>query len=264
MSIFLHHSLWHFTHKLDGVTEQLTEAAKKAAKKAKKKAAAAAAKVTGADAKPGQQQSSNEDKGLEPPAGKDEDPEGLKMLAGEGTPVLEQAWKFLQPLLGLKEESLGGNVAVWVVVYDVAVRRGKYLQAVGALEKAKKAGGEDHPEVHVRVVDLKQRGMIKVPRQTVQQTLSHYPATILLDLNEPVKSVFEEAVKKLYAADLSVETFNSHYLQKHSQDPKAVIAAARALRLLKAPVDEVDNAIFSLLGGDAKLGVKVRIYSPLC
>ena len=68
--------------------------ARKAAKKAKKKAAAAAAKVNAIDGKT-PQQSSNEDKGLEPPAGKDEDPEGLKALAGEGTPVLEQAWKLV-------------------------------------------------------------------------------------------------------------------------------------------------------------------------
>lgn len=141
-------------------TEQLTEAAKKAAKKAKKKAAAAAAKVTSTSTDPkSAQQSSNEDKGLEPPSAKDDDPDGLKLLSGEPTPVLDQAWKFLQPLVVLKgNESVEGNVGVWVAVYDVAVRRGRYLQAVGALEKAKRAGGEGHPEVHVRIVDLKSRG----------------------------------------------------------------------------------------------------------
>jgi peptide alpha-N-acetyltransferase len=107
------------------------------------------------------QQHSNEDKGLEPPTAKDEDPEGLKALAGEGTPVLEQAWKLLQPLL---EVGLEENVEVWLAVYDVAIRRGRYLQAVGALERAKKAGGEEHPEVHVRVVDLKQRGVSRTYR----------------------------------------------------------------------------------------------------
>lgn len=89
--------------------------------------------------------------------------------------------------------------------------------------------------------------------------MTYLTATALLDLHEPVKSVFEDALRKLYTADVSLETFNSQYLQKHAQDPKAVVAAVRALRVLKAPAEEVDEVVFSLLGGDSvELGVKVR------
>lgn len=87
-------------------------------------------------------------------------------------------------------------------------------------------------------------------------------AATLSDLKEPVRSVFEEAVKKLYPAEVSLETFNSQYLQKHCQDPKAVIAAARASKILNAPVEEVDGTIFSLLNTDIKLGIKVRSPPP--
>lgn len=63
--------------------------------------------------------SANEDKGLDPPTPKDDDPEGLKLLAI--TDPLEQAAKLLAPLRTLAAE----NIDVWIAVYDVSIRRSK-------------------------------------------------------------------------------------------------------------------------------------------
>jgi len=64
------------------------------------------------------QPTANEDKGLEAPASKDEDPDALKFLASPD--ILDTAAKLLQPLTSL----VPNNVEVWVGVYDVAIRRG--------------------------------------------------------------------------------------------------------------------------------------------
>ncbi|KAJ2918957.1 hypothetical protein MD484_g1411, partial [Candolleomyces efflorescens] len=212
----------------------LTASAKKAAKKKAAKKAAAAKAIEDMK-KPNQQQNSNEDKGLEPPPPKDEDPDGLKLLASPD--VLDQAAKLLQPLASLAAQ----NIDVWLTTYDVAIRRGKLLQAVGALDKAKKLDGE-HPEVHVRVVDLKFRAS-KLPEDKAP--------------SEPVKSLFEEALSKLCPpTEVSLETFNSQFLQKRSSEPEAVIAAAKVLKNLEAPVVEVENVLFGLVAPESGLSVK--------
>jgi hypothetical protein len=92
---------------------QLTDAEKKAKKKAKK----AAQKVQEDPKKAAT--SANEDKGLEAPAPKDDDPDGIKLL---GSPDgLETASKLLQPIVNLELPL----IQLWVVVYDVAIRRSK-------------------------------------------------------------------------------------------------------------------------------------------
>jgi len=62
--------------------------------------------------------STNEDKGLDLTPQKDDDPDGIKLLTSPEP--LERAWKLLFPLLRLPTN----NINVWILVYDVAVRRG--------------------------------------------------------------------------------------------------------------------------------------------
>lgn len=64
--------------------------------------------------------SANEDKGLEVPPSKDDDPDGHKLL---GSPdPLEKAAKLLTPLSTLAAD----NIDVWIAIYDVAIRRSMY------------------------------------------------------------------------------------------------------------------------------------------
>jgi len=63
--------------------------------------------------------SGNEDKGLEAPAPRDEDPDGLKLLSVSDP--LEQAAKLLAPLVNLASD----NLDAWIALYDVAIRRSK-------------------------------------------------------------------------------------------------------------------------------------------
>ena len=63
--------------------------------------------------------SANEDKGLEVPVPRDEDPDGLKLL--NVSDPLEQAAKLLAPLANLASN----NLDAWIALYDVAIRRSK-------------------------------------------------------------------------------------------------------------------------------------------
>ena len=59
----------------------------------------------------------NDDKLLEPPPVKDEDPDGSKLLAAPD--ALELAAKFLNPVVAITKD----NFDVWIVAYDLAIRR---------------------------------------------------------------------------------------------------------------------------------------------
>ena len=104
---------------------------------------------------------------------KDDDPDGTKLISVADP--LERAATFLRPLATLASD----NIKVWIAIYDVAVRRSellrlsitrqtdlphvmiseKYLQAIKSLLKARSLDPEN-PELHVRTVDLRQRGTI--------------------------------------------------------------------------------------------------------
>jgi hypothetical protein len=69
---------------------------------------------------------SNDDKGLELAPVKDDDPDGLKLISVPDP--LERAAKFLSPLATLASN----NIEVWIMIYDVAVRRSEsYPQLSG-------------------------------------------------------------------------------------------------------------------------------------
>ncbi|KAG6896551.1 hypothetical protein C0992_007498 [Termitomyces sp. T32_za158] len=220
---------------------QLTDAEKKAKKKAKK----AAQKVQD-DPKKGNKilhshvkicptPSANEDKGLEPVHPKDDDPEGLKLI---GVPdPLEKAAKFLQPLTTLATD----NIEVWSVVYDVAIRRKKYLQALQALNYARSISPE-HPEVHFRSMHF---------RQAIDAVSAEPPV--------PVGPLLKESAHKLVPEGLSILTFNGQFLQHHVSEPLAVLATAKVAHTLKEPVQEVEQVVFSVLGESLELDIPTAL-----
>ncbi|KAL4251971.1 NMDA receptor-regulated protein 1a [Abortiporus biennis] len=211
-------------------TVQLTDAEKKAKKKAKK----AAQKVQD-DSKKGVNQSAHEDKGLEPTPSKDDDPTGIKLIQAEDR--LEQAAKFLAPLSTLAKD----NIDAWIATYDVAVRRSKYLQAVKALTRAQALDSEN-AELHVRLVHF---------RKTIS-SLPQQPA-------EPVGPVLASSLSKLIPEDVSLETYNSQFLQKHSTSDKAMLAAAKVLHILGSPISEIESTVFGVFNPEVPSHVTVSL-----
>ncbi|KZT00643.1 NMDA receptor-regulated protein 1a [Laetiporus sulphureus 93-53] len=207
----------------------LTDAEKKAKKKAKKAAQKVHEEVKKANA------NVNEDKGLELPAPKDDDPDGAKLL--QASDPLEKAAKFLAPLRTLAKD----NIDAWIATYDVAVRRKKYIQAVKALNSARAVNAED-PELHVRLVHFR----------TIVASLPQSPPA-------PMGPVVSEALTKLLPEELSLELYNSQYLQRHSTDARAILACAKVSHLLQAPRGEVEDATFAVLNPDVKLDIKTSL-----
>ncbi|KAF8639266.1 hypothetical protein AX16_010338 [Volvariella volvacea WC 439] len=198
---------------------ELTEAEKKAKKKAKKQGH----KTQEDPKKSTLQGSTNEDKGLEVPAPKDEDPDGSKLLASPDP--LDKAAKFLAPLVSLAP----GNSEVWLVGYDVAIRRKKLLQAVRALNHAREIDPQN-PELHVRLLHFAQTA----------SSLPQQPPS-------PIGPVFQSSLHTFIPEGVSLETYNSQYLQKHSQSAKAILAVATVQKNLGAPIADVEETVWSSL-----------------
>ncbi|KAI0341366.1 N-terminal acetyltransferase A, auxiliary subunit [Trametopsis cervina] len=204
----------------------LTEAEKKAKKKAKK-----AAQKVQEDAKKAQPTNAAEDKGLELSPAKDDDPDGSKLL--QVADSLERAAKFLSPLAAQPQD----DIRAWIAIYDVAIRRKKYLQAAQALSRAQALDAE-HPELHIRLLHL---------RKNVS-SLSQQPPN-------PIGPALSESLAKLLPEELALDTFNSQYLQKHSGSPAVVLAFAKALRVLDGPVEEIENVLLDQLRPEFDLDI---------
>ncbi|KIY45057.1 N-terminal acetyltransferase A, auxiliary subunit [Fistulina hepatica ATCC 64428] len=203
-----------------------------AEKKAKKKAKKAAQKQVDAKA------SAVTENG-ELPRPKDDDPDGMKALQCEDP--LERAAKLLQPLQMLSSDkaySLAKNMDVWTTIYDVSVRRKKYLQAVKALNHIRSIDAE-HPGLHLRMVDLKHT-VSKLPQAPPQ----------------PIGPALAKAVISFIPDEISLETFNSQYLQKHSMSAPAILACAEVQHKLSTPREDMENTVFTALGPDVHLSIE--------
>ncbi|EMD39382.1 hypothetical protein CERSUDRAFT_93416 [Gelatoporia subvermispora B] len=108
-----------------------------------------------------------------------------------------------------------------------------YVQAVKALSSAH-ALQVDHPELHVRLVHCKRTAA----------------------------PVVTSTITKLVLDEQSVELLNSQYLQQHSGNARAVLATAKASRLLQTSQGEVKNTLFTVLNPDVSFDIK-PLYSRL-
>lgn len=81
------------------------------------------------------------------------------------------------------------------------------------------------------------------------------------DPPSPIGPVFAESVASLLPEEVSVETFNSQYLQKHSSDPLGVLAVAKVLQSADGSLEDVENTVFTTLGPDVRLTTKVTCLS---
>lgn len=150
---------------------------------------------------------------------------------------LERAAKLLNPLATFAAT----NIDVWIATYDVAIRRKKYLQAAKALMAARSLHAE-HPELHIRAVEF---------RKTTSSLPQPPPS--------PIGPVLAAALATILPEEISLETFNSQYLQRHSTSGPAILAAAKASHKLDAPREEVEVVVFTALGESTNLDIKTAL-----
>ena len=199
------------------------EEAKKAAQKAKKaalKLAADAAKKAAADKKAAPAAA------VEAPPPKDEDPAGLELL--KTAAPLDEAAKLLAPLQ--TSPGVAGRIDVWLAVYQVAIRRGKYLQAIQALSRAS-AIESTNAELLVQLVHFKKA------------------AEAAKDLPEPTAAIVGSALETLLPASTDLPAFVKAALAAQPHSPAHVLAAARALTHVapESLQNDVEPLLFTLL-----------------
>ena len=76
--------------------------------------------------------------------------------------------------------------------------------------------------------------------------------------SENAASAVSSAIQKLIPEEVSLEVFNSQYLQRHSSRADAILAAAKVSRTLDAPREEVEASVFNTPNADVELKLEVR------
>lgn len=71
------------------------------------------------------------------------------------------------------------------------------------------------------------------------------------------------SIAKLLPDEVSLEVFNSQYLQKHSTRADAIFAAAQVSRTLGAAREEVESAVFNALSDSVELKLDVCLALAL-
>ena len=78
----------------------------------------------------------------------------------------------------------------------------------------------------------------------------------------PIGPVLGESIASLLPEEVSLELFNSQYLQKHSSSAMAVLAHAKVAQISKAPQDEVESILLTVLREPVQLDHMVRVCGP--
>lgn len=139
----------------------------------------------------------------------------------------------------------------------------KYVQAAKALTRVH-ALEVTNPELHVRLIDFrKTRAYVDVLNMPglltvlfcVVSSLPEAPAA-------PVGPVIEASLKALLPDELSLEVFNSQYLQRHPGNAKVILAAAKSMHRLNSTMQEVEDTIFGVLNPEVNLDVRVSCDPP--
>ena len=73
----------------------------------------------------------------------------------------------------------------------------------------------------------------------------------------PVGPIVEECLTSITPTEVSLETLNSQYLQRHSDSAEAILASAKVSYKLTTPKAEVESLVFTALSEGATLDIKV-------
>ncbi|WPG99659.1 NMDA receptor-regulated protein 1 [Acrodontium crateriforme] len=195
-------------------SSELSEAdKKKAAKKARKEAEKAEAERKAAAAKKPQ---SKADDGAEAKK-EDTDPLGLELVKTQKP--LEEAMKFLTPLLDLSPK----NIDVQFSGFEVYIRRKNYLPALKCLLAASSIDSE-HPKCHEMGIRF-------------QHALSKVQEALPSQIKDVIESTYLSKVPKTPLAEQ-----NEAFLARHQSSARHIQAAVRTRQALRAEESTVQSA----------------------
>ncbi|KAG8885365.1 hypothetical protein FRB97_001440 [Tulasnella sp. 331] len=203
----------------------LTDTQKKARKKAKKAEKKAETPML----------APTDDKDSPPAPAKDEDPDGMKLLSV--VDPLEQAMRLVKPL----EDLQASDIRIWLIAYDISLRRKKYLQALKALKAACELD-KNSSELHYRVIEFK---------STVDSS----------QLSADMKGSIDEVLPLLVPSGLSLEQFNNDFVQRNSGSAAAQLGYSRALWIMYKDSEKrrAEDALASLSREDVDTSIQIGL-----
>lgn len=217
---------------------------------------------------------SNEDKGLEATPEKDEDPDGQKLLSA--TDGLERAAKQLISITSLVKD----NIDVWVTTYDVAIRRSEcriyhsilWLKCTCSISREVLASSQSSKS---RTFTELWSSWASYSCCTGEEnkwitslltTITHIDPRAVSSLPQappaPMGPLLSDTLSRFIPDDISLETYNSQYLQKNTS-PLAILAAATVSWILGSSREEVENIVFTTLEAPIQLSVKVGLTTHI-
>ncbi|SPO39969.1 related to n-terminal acetyltransferase 1 [Pseudozyma flocculosa] len=225
----------------NGMTDEERKKAAKKAKKAEMKAAEEAARRKAADeaaAAKKKKSGASSDKDAKrdddelPAVPEDKDPRGEQLLR-TATPLVEAA-RFVQTL----QERAPRRVETWLATFEVAIRQpGTHLLlAARALTHAHKLEPE-HPELVEKLIRFKQ-----VLASSGAQQQQH-------------RNVIDRALGSIVPADKPCEAIYTEFLQRHSDQGRYLLGAAKAVVALRGREEgkeEAKNLVLSLVRSEVK------------
>ncbi|KAK0262867.1 hypothetical protein B0A54_09017 [Friedmanniomyces endolithicus] len=180
---------------------------KKAAKKAKREAEKAEAERKAAAAKKASPAKKNEDGEVKK---EDSDPLGAELLKAAGESPLEEAMKWVGPLLEMSPRNVEGQIAG----FEVYIRRKKYLPALKCLLAISSIDPE-HPKCH------EQGCRLRLALEKLDEPLP-----------EKARQVVDSKFLRITASKGSIEEENEEYLAKHKASALHVQGVVRVRHAL--------------------------------
>ncbi|KAF8539178.1 NMDA receptor-regulated protein 1-domain-containing protein [Trichophaea hybrida] len=213
--------------------ESMTEAERKRAmKKAKKESQKAQEKQAAAAAIKKDDKNKNAQVAEGEVKKEDTDPHGIALARTE-TP-LEEAWKWLRPLLEMSPERLETQLAG----FEVQLRRRKWPLALQCLNKAKELTPED-PRIHNLIVRLR-------------HAVNTLPVEEVFNPPESKQLLLDE-VDKVLSKDTDLLKYNDEFLEKNKGSAAHMRSALQISALLKPEVKCVTPLLSTLESGSTTL-----------
>jgi len=160
----------------------------------------------------------------------DDDPLGHKILQVDDP--LRHAATMLRVLEDLRSDQIG----VWLAAFDIALRRGRYLQATRALQAARKLDSQN-PNLHWRVIKFR--------------VISSSWAEGI------VKQSIEKALDTMLPANIPLELINSGFLQLHPGDIHVISAVVKAGKLLNSEGQFTEELFLTAFDEVSNLDIQV-------
>lgn len=204
----------------DAERKRALKKAKKDAQKAQERAAALAAAKKD-DKNKNAQVAEGEVKKEDP------DPHGIALARTE-TP-LEEAAKWLKPLLEMSPERLEAQIAG----FEVQIRRRQWTLALNCLNKARELATPEDPRVHEMVVRLR-------------HAVNTLPAEEEFKAPETREALLEE-VEKILSKDTELSAYNDEFLEKNKDSAAHVRSALRIRSVLKPEAKKDMSPLLSVL-----------------